>query len=64
MARLILGVVYGTPEAGAGPVAEPFPLVAGPLVLGGLVLILGLYIPPALQDTLARAAGALGGGTP
>jgi hydrogenase-4 component F len=64
MARLILGVVYGTPEAGAGPVAEPFPLVAGPLVLGGLVLILGLYIPPVLQDTLARAAGALGGGTP
>jgi hydrogenase-4 component F len=64
MARLILGVVYGTPEAGAGVLAEPLPLVAGPLVLGGLVLILGLYIPPVLQDTLARAAGALGGGTP
>jgi hydrogenase-4 component F len=64
MARLILGVVYGTPEAGAAPMAEPFPLVAGPLILGGLVLILGLYIPPLLQDTLARAAGALGGGAP
>ena len=64
MARLILGVVYGTPEPGAGTLAEPLPLTVGPLVLGGLVLILGLYIPPLLQDTLARAASALGAGAP
>ena len=64
MARMILGVVYGTPEAGAPVLRETLPMVAGSLVLGGLVLMLGLYIPPALQSVLARAAGALGGGAP
>ena len=64
MARLILGVVYGTPEPGAPTLAEPLPLTAGPLLLGGLVLLLGLYIPPQLHDALVRAAGALGGGAP
>ena len=64
MARLILGVVYGTPEAEATTLKETFPLTAGPVVLGGLVLVLGLYIPPFLQDVLVRAAGVLGGGAP
>ena len=64
MARMILGVVYGAPDAGAPALAETFPLVAGPWALGGLVLMLGVYIPPALQGVLARAAAALGGGAP
>jgi hydrogenase-4 component F len=64
MARMLLGVVYGAPEAAAPRLTETFPLVAGPLVLATLVLALGLYIPPPLQAVLARAAGALGGGAP
>ena len=28
------------------------------------VLLLGVYIPPALHDVLARAATSLGGGAP
>lgn len=64
MARMILGVVYGEPEAGATSLSESFPLVAGPLLLGGIVLLLGLYIPAPLQSRLADAARALGGGTP
>jgi len=62
MARLILAVVYGTPEPGAGTLAEPVSLMAGPLALGSCVLVLGVYIPPVLQNMLARAATALGGG--
>jgi hydrogenase-4 component F len=64
MARMILGVVYGAPDAGAPALAESFPRVAGPLALGIVVLVLGIYIPPALQAVLARAATALGGGAP
>ena len=64
MARMLLGVVYGAPEPDAPVLVEAFPLVAGPLALLGLVLMLGIYIPPALHAVLARAAGALGGGAP
>jgi hydrogenase-4 component F len=64
MARMILGVVYGAPEADPPLLAETLPLVAAPLALGGLVLMLGFYIPPALQKLLTRAADALGGGAP
>jgi hydrogenase-4 component F len=64
MARMILGVVYGAPDAGAPALTETAPLVAGPWILAGLVLMLGLYIPPVLHDVLARAAAALGGGAP
>ena len=53
-----------TPETDAPALTETLPLVAGPWILGGLVLLLGLYIPPVLQDVLARAAADLGGGAP
>jgi hydrogenase-4 component F len=64
MSRLILGVVYGEPRGDAAPPRESFSLIAGPLVLGGLVLMLGLYLPPPLRDVLGEAARSLGGGVP
>jgi hydrogenase-4 component F len=64
MARTLLAVAYGDPGNDAPSAAETFPLLAGPLVLGGLVLMLGLYIPGPLLRLLAEAAGALGGGAP
>jgi len=64
MARMLLGVVYGEPEAGAPRLHETFPLASGPLLLGGVVLLLGVYLPAPLQTLLAEAARALGGGTP
>jgi hydrogenase-4 component F len=39
-------------------------LLIGPLGLAALVVMLGLYIPTALQDSLARAARLLGGVAP
>ena len=64
MARMLLGVAYGEPAAGARPLAEMFPLIAGPVALNGVVLLLGLYVPGPLRIVLERAALALGGGTP
>ncbi|HTK30930.1 MAG TPA: proton-conducting transporter membrane subunit [Candidatus Saccharimonadaceae bacterium] len=64
MARMILGVAYGRADADAPRLVETFPLVAGSVLLGGLVLMLGLYIPSPLHDSLAEAARALGGGAP
>ncbi len=64
MARMILGIVYGRPPAGAPVLAETLPLVAGPLVLGVLVLALGLHLPAPLRTVLDQAARSLGGGTP
>jgi hydrogenase-4 component F len=64
MARMVLGVVYGEPEPGAPRLIETFPLVSGPLVLGGLVLLLGVHIPSPLQVLLREAAHSLGGWVP
>jgi len=64
MARVLLGVAYGVPREDAQPLAETFPLVSGFLILGGLVLMLGLYIPGPLQAVLSEAARGLGGGAP
>jgi hydrogenase-4 component F len=63
MAKMLLGMAYGE-SAESRPLAETFPLVAGPLALSGLVLMLGLYIPGPLHAVLAEAARALGGGPP
>jgi hydrogenase-4 component F len=64
MARTLLGVVYGEPAGDAPRLAESLPLVAGPIALGAIVLMLGLWIPAPLQGVLADAARALGGGAP
>lgn len=69
LAAMILALVYGTPNvprerAEAGEQRERTWLVAAPAVLALLVLMLGVFIPPPLADTLARAATALGGHAP
>jgi hydrogenase-4 component F len=51
----------GSAEGAAIPRAELFPAVFPPMILGGLILMLGVYIPPALQSVLEQAARAVGG---
>lgn len=64
MASLILEMALGSPEPGVVPQRESGWLVVGPIALAALVLLLGLYIPGPLNDTLSRAAVALGGRAP
>jgi len=64
MATVILEVAYGEPDPALPKAQESGWLVGGPLALAAGVLLLGLYIPPALHDVLARAAASLGGGAP
>ena len=69
IARMILEIVLGErpvlPAPGAGQEGpEPRWMILGPLVLAGLVLMLGSYIPAPLQEQLARAAVLLGGSPP
>ena len=62
MAAVVLEVIYDPPVTEVPPVRESVLLVAGPIVLLALVLLLGVYIPPALQQVLTEAAWGLGGG--
>jgi len=62
MAAVVLEMIYDPPLTEAPPVRESVLLVAGPIVLLALVLLLGVYIPPALQRVLTEAAWGLGGG--
>jgi len=64
MARLLLAAVHGDPADAAGPAPESLALLGGPLVLAGLVLALGLYLPAPLRVLLTQAARALGGSAP
>jgi hydrogenase-4 component F len=64
MSSVILEVAYGEPDPVAPKARESGWLVGGPLVLAAGVLLLGLYVPPALHDVLARAAASLGGSAP
>lgn len=64
MAALVLEMALGSPEPDVDPVRESGWLVVGPVVLTAVVLMLGVYIPGPLHDTLARAAVALGGTAP
>lgn len=52
----------GEPDQKPGErlVPEPWWSLLPPVVLGLAVLILGLYLPPALSDLLHRAAGVVG----
>jgi len=66
LAARILDVVHGpppSPRAGDAVRESPW-LVAGPLVLALAVLMLGVFIPPALSDALSAAARTLGGQAP
>jgi hydrogenase-4 component F len=67
IARMILGIVFGEPSTSDDDLsiaAERPSLVAGPLILAGMVLLLGLYIPPPLRAAIGRAAASLGGAAP
>jgi hydrogenase-4 component F len=64
MAALVLGMALGEPDPGVLPVRESPWLWAGPVALAAAVLMLGVYVPGPLNDVLARAASALGGGAP
>jgi len=59
----VLFPMLQTPAHGAANSARPERLleVAPPLVMAGLVLVLGLYIPPLLDQALRQAASSLGG---
>jgi hydrogenase-4 component F len=62
MATIVLRMVQGNPSPGAGqaePKAESWWSVVPPGVLCSAVLLLGLYLPPALSEALTEAAGRL-----
>lgn len=61
MAQAVLGMAQGSPPAGASPRRERLLAVAPPAALALIVLILGLYVPPALLEATRAAALALGG---
>lgn len=62
MATAFLGMAQGEPEdPGAGRVKLHWLSVAPPLLLAGVVLLLGLYVPPPLTELLRVAARSLGG---
>jgi hydrogenase-4 component F len=66
IARMVLEMVLGEPgiPLAKSPDRDRPWMILGPLVLAGLVLMLGSYLPPPLQEQLGRAAAALGGGPP
>ena len=66
MARIILPMAFGTPPANA-PDATPLERRREPLwsvlpgfVLGGVVLVLGVYVPPAMWSLLREAVSLMG----
>lgn len=64
LARYVIHMTYsGSPASvdSTVPGKEPFWMWGPPLVLAGLTMILGLYIPPALLSFLEMAFSGLGG---
>jgi hydrogenase-4 component F len=62
MASTVLGMAQGTPEgsrARSSRSAEPLLTIVPAAVLATLVLLLGLYLPPPLRETLEEAAHML-----
>jgi hydrogenase-4 component F len=64
MGRSILAVFHGEPASGASLGRESLWLLTGPVLLAGVVLMLGVYLPGPLGRALSGAAAALGGGSP
>jgi hydrogenase-4 component F len=64
MAKMVLDVAYDKPGENSEPASESPSLIAGPLVLGLIVLMLGVYLPGPLRAVLGEAARALGGSAP
>lgn len=62
MATAVLRMAQGVPVANATqmPGREPALAIVPPAVIAAFVLLLGLYISPALHDALVAAARALG----
>ena len=63
MASIVLGMAYGPTSATDRPAVprESFYSVIPPAILCVGVLVLGIYIPPALNKLLAAATQLLGG---
>jgi hydrogenase-4 component F len=61
MSRVFLKMSHGRPSTDKIHVRETVYAVAGPLLLGIITLVLGLYIPSPLRTLLESAAGMLGG---
>jgi len=61
LATAFLGMAQGNPETPRPPLPEAPWAIWPPAALAGLVLMLGLYIPPPLQTLLRAAARPLGG---
>jgi hydrogenase-4 component F len=68
MAGVIINMAYGTAVPGGAPNLDRSPIpprrerlwsILPPLALGLVVLMLGLYVPPALSDLLHRTAAIL-----
>jgi len=66
MANIVLRMAQGEPPVDhtASRPRESWWEIASPAVLIVLVLVLGLYIPPRLSDTLQSAAEQMGSGRP
>ena len=64
MAGVLLPMLQGAPDPTRPRVAEPRLAVIAPLAALVLVLLLGLWVPASLNETLARAAITLGGSRP
>ena len=61
MAGVVLRMSYGAPTLPQTPHKEPLLAVLPPIVLGLGVLVLGVYVPDALQNVLSGIALKLGG---
>ena len=68
IAGMLLKIIFGPGTTTTGDdekaTGDSALLLVGPLGLAALVVMLGLYIPSPLQDSLARAARLLGGVAP
>lgn len=68
IAGMFLKIVFGADATGSSPdqprASERASMLVGPLALAALVIVLGVYIPPALESSLASAARLLGGSAP
>ena len=63
MGQTVLRMAQGRvpQEEAASPAAEPWPSVLVPMALAALVLMLGVYVPPALGGMVREAARLVGG---